>query len=142
MKTADIRPGVELDACVVMPNHFHGIIVVSNDRGTAIGRGTARRAPTVERFGQPVSGSIPTVMRSFKSAVTKRINEMHQTPGKPLWQRNYYEHVIRNENELNRIRQYIIDNPAKWETDHENPDAANGRDMANCRGTARRAPTV
>lgn len=47
MKTADIRPGVELDACVVMPNHFHGIIVVSNDRGTAIGRGTARRAPTV-----------------------------------------------------------------------------------------------
>jgi hypothetical protein len=63
MKTADIRPGVELDACVVMPNHFHGIIVVSNDRGTAIGRGTARPAPTGARFGQPVSGAITTVRR-------------------------------------------------------------------------------
>jgi REP element-mobilizing transposase RayT len=125
MKTAEIRSGIELDACVVMPNHFHGIFVVSD------GRGTARRAPTVERFGQPVPGSIPTVIRAFKSAVTKRINEMRQIPGEPLWQRNYYEHVIRNDDELNRIRQYIIDNPAKWDMDKENPHAGNA--TAGCK---------
>ena len=74
-KTALIRDEIKLDEWVVMPNHFHGIVVVTNCRGTA------RRAPTVERFGKPVSGSIPTIVRSFKSAVTKRINELRQTPG-------------------------------------------------------------
>lgn len=116
MKTAEIRSNIELDACVVMPNHIHGIIVIE-------GRGTARRAPTVERFGQPVPGSIPTVIRSFKSAVTKRINEMRQTPALQLWQRNYYEHIIRNDDDLSRIRQYIIDNPTRWDMDRENPKA-------------------
>ena len=119
VKTAEIRSNIELDECVVMPNHFHGILVVSDRRGTA------RRAPTMERFGQPVSGSIPTVIRSFKSAVAKRINEMRQTPALQLWQRNYYEHVIRNESEWNRIRQYIIDNPMRWNMDRENPRAGN-----------------
>ncbi len=114
-KTAEMRDEIELDEFVVMPNHFHGIVIV-------VCRGTARRAPTVERFGKPVSGSIPTITRSFKSAVTKRINEMRRTPGVKLWQRNYYEHTIRDEPELNRIRKYIADNPAKWETDRENPD--------------------
>ncbi len=87
------------------------------------GRGTACRAPTGEQFGKPVSGSIPTIIRSFKSAATKRVNESHGTPGTKLWQRNYYEHIIRNDDELNRIRQYIIDNPINWDTDRNNPDA-------------------
>ena len=131
VKTAEIRSNIELDECVVMPNHFHGILVVSDRRGTARRAPTtrraptARRAPTMERFGQPVSGSIPTVIRSFKSAVAKRINEMRQTPALQLWQRNYYEHVIRNESEWNRIRQYIIDNPMRWNMDRENPRAGN-----------------
>jgi len=116
-KTAEIRGEIDLDEWLVMPNHFHGILVVSD------GRGTARRAPTVERFGQPVSGSVPTVVRAFKSAVTKRINELRGTPGAKLWQRNYYEHIIRNNDDLNRIRQYIMDNPARWDLDRNNPDA-------------------
>ena len=139
IKTGDIRDKIILDEWVVMPNHFHGILVI-DDR-----RGTARRAPTVEQFGKPVSGSIPTIIRAFKSAVTKRINEMRKTPGVKIWQRNYYEHVIRNDNELNRIREYITNNPAQWELDRENPNVVPigsppqwepGR-----RGTARRAPT-
>jgi hypothetical protein len=81
----------------------------------------------VEQFGKPVSGSIPTIIRAFKSAVTKRINEMRKTPGVKIWQRNYYEHVIRNDNELNRIREYITNNPAQWETDQENPNATDRR---------------
>lgn len=71
----------------------------------------------MERFSRPVSGSLPTVVRAFKSAVTKRINQMRQTPGAPLWQRNYWERVVRDERELNQIREYIQDNPARWESD-------------------------
>ncbi len=113
---ADHFPQVDVDAFVVMPNHMHGIIVLIGD-----GRGTACRAPTREQFGKPVPGSIPTIMRSFKSAATKRINELRNTPGVPVWQRNYYEHVIRNEDDLARIREYIASNPLQWALDRENP---------------------
>jgi REP element-mobilizing transposase RayT len=58
----------------------------------------------------------------FKSAATKRINQIRGTLGVPVWQRNYYERVIRNDEELNRIRQYIVDNPTHWEEDSENPN--------------------
>ena len=61
-------------------------------------------------------------MAGFKSSVTKRINEIRNTPGEKLWQRNYYEHIIRDENELNRIREYIIRNPSQWDSDRENPN--------------------
>jgi putative transposase len=109
-------PDVALDIFLVMPNHVHGIISIN---------GGARHAVPLpspfERFGKPVSGSIPTIVRSFKSIVTKDINELRHTPGASIWQRNYFEHVIRDEESLNRIRQYILDNPARWEFDRENP---------------------
>ncbi len=59
---------------------------------------------------------------SFKAAATVRANELRGTPGKSIWQRNYYEHVIRSEKELNLIREYIENNPFRWQTDRENPD--------------------
>lgn len=68
-------------------------------------------------------GSLGVIVRSFKSAVTKRINELRRTPGAPVWQRNYYERIIRNDRELSRIRQYIADNPMKWDLDRDNPAA-------------------
>ena len=71
----------------------------------------------MEQFGKPVSGSIPTIIRSFKAAVTKQINRINKSPGSHLWQRNYWEHVIRDENNLNRIRTYILENPSKWTED-------------------------
>ena len=116
IKTAQIRHDIALDEWVVMPNHFHGILVITGT-GTARRARTMRRASTVEQFGHPVSGSIPTIVRSFKSAVTKHANELCRTPGGKLWQRNYWEHIIRNELELNRIREYIRNNPARWESD-------------------------
>ena len=87
------------------------------DGGTAVRRSTARRAPTAEQFGRPVMGSIPTTIRAFKSAATKRINEHCGTPGQPVWQRNYYEHVIRDDADMGRIRDYIENNPARWDLD-------------------------
>jgi len=123
IKTGDLRDTVELDAWTVMPNHFHGILVITDDAG----RGTARRAPTcraptTERFGKPVSGSLPTIVRAFKSAATKNVNILRNTPGNKLWQPNYWEHIIRNEAELQRIREYIHNNPARWHEDALHPD--------------------
>jgi REP element-mobilizing transposase RayT len=107
---------VVLHSFIVMPNHIHGIVsIVDNCRGTAC------RAPT-EKLGRPTPRSLPTIIRSFKSAVTKRINALRGTPGARLWQRNYYEHIIRNEHDLNDIHQYILDNPVKWDMDENNPD--------------------
>ena len=114
-RTFAVRNNSAMDEYVVMPNHFHGIVVL-HDR-----RGTARRAPTMEGFGAPIAGSIPTIVRAFKSAVTKRINGLCGTPGASVWQRGYYEHIIRNENEWCRIRRYIAENPACWGDDTENP---------------------
>jgi len=102
-----------LDYYVIMLNHIHFIINIDADKC----RGTACRAPTHENFGKPVAGSIPTIIRSYKSVVTKQINILRQTPGFPVWQRNYYEHIIRNDVELYKIRQYIHNNPIKWEDD-------------------------
>ena len=114
-RTSENRKEIVLDQFIVMPNHVHGIIGIIDDIV-----GTARRAPTSERFGHPVSGSLPTIIRSFKSAVTKRINEIRETPGAPVWQRNYYEHIVRNEDDLNDVRQYVIYNPAMWAKDENN----------------------
>jgi REP element-mobilizing transposase RayT len=67
-------------------------------------------------------GSLGAIVRAFKSSTAYRYNRMRLSSGSPLWQRNYYEHIIRNEAELERIRRYIRDNPAQWEIDHENPN--------------------
>ncbi len=112
---------IELDEFIVMPNHVHGILrVVDNDDGAR--RGTACRAPTMtlpnEKFGVPVSRSIPTVIRSFKSAVTKAINDLFQSSARcVVWQRNYWERIVRDEFELQRIREYIRNNTVHWAAD-------------------------
>ncbi len=110
---------VELDEWVVMPNHVHGILLFHPIVG-------AQHAAPLQK-PNVTPGSLGAVIRSFKSAVTKRANEMQGTPGTPLWQRNYYEHVIRNDHTLNAIRQYIADNPARWTLDRYHPNPT-GRD--------------
>jgi putative transposase len=112
MRTADVRPNVEMDEYVVMPNHFHGILVI-NYRMNVLGRGILQYAPTGAGLRSP-SQTIGAVIRGFKSAPTKSINILRNTPGMPVWQRNYFERVIRNENELFRTREYIRFNPVQW----------------------------
>ena len=132
-KTAELRPYVKLyeDEFVIMPNHGHGIIwIVDNNVGTRRRRvqdleeqwARQRRAPTekTESFGRPVNGSIPTIVRAYKSAVTYAVNALENQRGAVLWQKNYYEHVIRNDRELNNIRWYILNNPLHWQLDRDN----------------------
>ena len=118
---------VEIEPYVVMPNHIHGIITLNEDDR----RGTIYRAPTrddcvptsddpipqIEQFGKPIAGSIPTIIRTYKAAVSRLARQ--QLGMVNLWQRNYYEHIIRGEIELNRISEYILTNPRTWTDDPE-----------------------
>ncbi len=117
LSTPHLRRNVELDAFVVMPNHFHAVLVIT-DRIDATS--TDKSAPTPSTLRSP-SQTLGAVVRGFKATATKQIGEFLGVGRAPLWQRNYYERIIRNEAELQRVRQYIEDNPARWSSDSENP---------------------
>lgn len=121
LKTLKIRENIKLDEFVIMPNHIHGIIRILERKGTMHRAPTDDRASTLEQFGKPTSNTIPNTVRGYKSAVTNQINIVRRTPGLPVWQRNYYERVIRHEKELSETRQYIINNPVNWEMDENYP---------------------
>ena len=130
-RSTEIRAEVELfhDEFVIMPNHIHGIVwIVETDNPSVVGAhghvGAHGRAPLLP---QRPPRSLGSFIAGFKSIVTKRINTLRNTPGAPVWQRNYYEHIIRNDRALNAIRRYIAANPACWHLDRYNPNAT-GRD--------------
>ncbi|MDD5702689.1 MAG: transposase [Dehalococcoidales bacterium] len=102
-------PEVKNDVFIIMPNHVHGIIIIQEAR-----RAGPRPAPTQNH-------PLAEIVRAFKSYSTRRINEHRHSQGRSVWQRGYYEHVIRSEKELAAIGEYILCNAAKWETDRENP---------------------
>jgi len=119
-KTSILRPRIITDAFVVMPNHIHGIIFIKNQKQTN-NFGARKKPPVVEKFGRPTSDSIPTIVRLYKSSVTMKINNLRHSPCEPVWQKNYFEHVIRDKKSLYLIREYIEQNPSNWESDDENP---------------------
>ena len=132
----DHFPHVELDAFVIMPNHVHGINWIVDDafvgaknvspepntgaKGLSPICGMPRAAPAsgTTAFRSP-SKTVGSVVRGFKIGVTKWIRA--NTSIHDVWQRNYYEHIVRDDDDLNRIRSYIADNPARWDEDSENP---------------------
>ncbi len=132
-------PNIELDMFVVMPNHLHAIFMIHEPVGAThaspddetTDKTRARHASPLQKSGPP-KRSIGAIVGSFKSSCTKRINELRDTPGLPVWQRNYHERVIRNDEELHALRDYIRNNPAQWEVDSEHP--------AHNMGTAGNAP--
>jgi REP element-mobilizing transposase RayT len=105
-------PHVVLDEFVIMPSHLHGVIILAPTAASkgAASKGAASSAPTL---GQ--------IIRAFKSLGAIEANRTLGSSGRPFWQRNYYEHVIRDEDELNIIRRYICDNPRNWLDDPDNP---------------------
>jgi hypothetical protein len=117
-----------------MPSHIHGIIILS---GNNVGAGlcacpSTEMAEPRQKTGQPrrvaPTITLPEVVHHFKSYTTARYRERVENANWPpfpgrLWQRNYYEHIIRNENSLNKIREYIINNPIRWQFDRDNAAA-------------------
>jgi len=156
-----VRDKVDLDDYVIMPNHFHGIIIITHNKNANVGatrwvapneeevapnkavfkdsskdnerenpadqqlikeniaghetnqehRASHRLAPTIQ------SNSLGSIIGQFKSVCTKRIKLMLDYPIKSIWQKNYYEHIIRDEQDLFRIQKYIAQNPLKWQLD-------------------------
>jgi len=120
----DHYPNIELGAFCIMPNHVHCIIILVDPFvvGAGVVGAGLRPAPT-EATIKP--HGLPEIVRAFKSFSARHVNDFLKSPGVPLWQRNYYEHIIRNKDEWNRIHAYIESNPAAWETDDENPTRIN-----------------
>jgi putative transposase len=106
-------PGMELDAFVVMPNHVHGI-------ATFVGAGLA---PPAEKGAASSAPTLGNVVRAFKSLSAIHVNRLLRRSG-PLWQRGYFDHVVRDDRDLERIREYIATNPLRWALDRENPQRA------------------
>ena len=129
---------IKLYEFVIMPNHIHGIIEIvgagskpalvkpdiikSLSYNDCNGAGL-EPAPTKTNMndrnstGNKIEKPIPEILRQFKTFSARRINQLRNTPGVPVWQRNYYEHIIRNEEEYHKISEYIINNPIKWQED-------------------------
>lgn len=128
-QTWDAVPGhfsnVALDQFIIMPNHVHGIILLNDD--DRVGATHASPVIVAHDHGRathasplppgPKPQSIGAIVGSFKSAATKRINLLRNSPAQPVWQRNFYEHVIRNDRDLAAIRDYIAGNPWNWADD-------------------------
>jgi putative transposase len=142
LRTTTIRPDIQLDSYVVMPNHIHVIIILNEGRdalqsdkpvganchspqekpqNNTFNNGAYIDTPLQNTFNSP-SNTIGAIVRGFKSATTKRINEMRGTSRIHFWQRNYYEHIVRNDNELDNIRGYIQNNVLQWAFDKDNPN--------------------
>ena len=142
-------PSVELYESIVMPNHIHGIIAwgipkpEDSHPPKTVGAGSPRPSQTgppfentgnvgagsprpfqnnPNRINETPSPSLGKIMAYFKYQSTKRINQRYRTPGTRLWQRNYHDHIIRDDPDLQRLREYIQINPTKWELDQLHPD--------------------
>jgi putative transposase len=138
--SSQIRQEIELDVWVIMPNHIHGIVLISNVDVGANGGSPHAGLAGINRSElpdlhyekranshSPLRGismkprSLSSLMAGFKSATTKRINLLRDAPGMPVWQRNYYEHIIRNKESLRVIREYVRQNPLVWDVDQLHP---------------------
>ena len=113
-------PYVELDAWCIMPNHLHGIItIMDNDRTNTSKNPESRRGSSRTAQLQNVQRRKPlgSIIGAFKTVSTKQINQKRGVSGGAIWQRNFYEHIIRNDKNLNIIRKYVHENPSRWESD-------------------------
>jgi len=131
---------VKLDYFVVMPNHLHGIVIINqpttDDNNNVYpkpcvvvethGRASLHKTSSGNKTFYRPSKSLSSFVAGFKSITTKRINLITNTPGNPLWQPRFHDHIIKNETELNNIRKYIDENPLRWDIDRNNLDNRDG----------------
>jgi putative transposase len=135
-------PNIVLDAFIIMPNHLHFIIFVGSihestqapDAHVGDGLQPSQSCEYPSREGykwegykpSPTFHGLPEIIRGFKTFSSKQINQHRQTQGIPVWQRGYYDHIVRNDADLTRIRKYIANNPAQWALDENNPHQSVG----------------
>jgi putative transposase len=112
LELPDHYHNIELDVFVIMPNHIHGIIFLKD---VGAGFKPAPAGCSCQCYG------LPEIIRGFKTFSSRKINKFREMPGTSVWQRNYYEHVIRRDESLDHIREYIATNPLRWSLDRENP---------------------
>ena len=137
LKSAEIRKEIELDDFVIMPNHFHGIVIINQEinsdfmkndvdfQDNNVGANGSSPLQQIQSSPPKISmkpKSISSLIAGFKSATTKKINVIRNTHQNPVWQRNYYDHIIRNDESLARIREYVQNNPLSWENDQLHPN--------------------
>lgn len=110
LESEKIRKEITLDFFIIMPNHIHLVLIIANETNIVLDSNpkTSNLKPK----------SLSSFVIGFKSSVTKQINLIREINNYPVWQRNYYEHIVRNEVELNKIIEYIINNPLKWGTEN------------------------
>ena len=128
LKSAEIRQEIELDKWIIMPNHVHGLVLINqnfNDTSASF-KGTSlvplQDGKDNDQTFKRRARSLSSFIGGFKSAVTQRIKLICECGNPVIWQRNYYETIIRNEQQLYQIRQYILNNPQQWQEDPEKPD--------------------
>jgi REP element-mobilizing transposase RayT len=140
--TEQVRNYAEIDEYVIMPNHVHIILILNGNVGARrclaperlehTEKNVNRNRKIITNYANPGAThrvaptklkphTVSAIIGQFKSIVTKQTNNFRETSGIPVWQRNYYDHIIRNEDELNQIREYIVNNPLRWDDDENNP---------------------
>ena len=137
LKISEIRAEIQTGEFVVMPNHFHGIVIIAEPIIGDIRERAIRELPlrtpnhsvgAIHESPLPLRQqrrqmTLSKIIGRFKMLTAKHINEIRQLPGISVWQRNYYEHIIRNEDDYRQIAEYIADNPHRWAEDTLHPDA-------------------
>ena len=115
-------PQVALDESTVMPNHVHGILWITEGESSESAR-TGGHDPVQRKFGEPIAGSLSTMIGTYKAAVTRQAKDAGLIPGPPLWHGRFWDRIIRVDKELAHIRDYIRSNPARWVEDQLHPNA-------------------
>ena len=109
------HPHLSVDPFVIMPNHGHAMLWIHTD---------TTETGTPRQYAKPIAGSVSTLVNAYKVSVTKQAIHAGLIPGPPLWQRNFYDRIVRDERELVNIQEYIRTNPVRWLTDQLHPDAS------------------
>lgn len=120
LTTFEVRhTSVTIDTAIIMPNHVHILLWINCDPGKI----STNIKPKEGKFGDAIAGSLSTLMGAYKGSVTQLARNRSLWARSPLWQDDFYDHIVRNEDELARIRDYIVNNPARWHEDQLHPDA-------------------
>ena len=122
----DIFANIELGEFVVMPNHIHGIVWITSEGSYRLHPGTWKNDTGGDRQ-LPISTkelkyeTLSNIVGAFKTTAATRVNKLRGKIGMTVWQKSFYDRIVRNERELKRIQEYIRNNPIKWKEDRDNP---------------------